>query len=67
MKKVSAQEREATMNCDTSNSVSESSHVLVKTMHKLCGPTICAGGLGAAGQSQGNNDFGHGDQAKVTG
>ena len=67
MKKVSAQEREATMNCDASNSVSESSHALVKTMQKLCGPTARADGLGAVGQSQGNNDFGHGDQAKVTG
>ena len=67
MKKVSAQEREATINYDASNSVSESSHALVKTMQKLCGPTARADGLGAVGQSQGNNDFGHGDQAKVTG
>jgi len=67
MKIVSAQERQATMNCDASNSVSESRHVLVKTMQNLCGPTARTDGLGAVGQSQGNNDFGHGDQAKVTG
>ena len=67
MRKVSAQERQATMNCDASNSVSESSHALVKTMRNICGPTDRADGLGAVGQSQGNNDVGHGDQAKATG
>ena len=55
------------MNCDASNSVSESGHALVKTMQKLCGPTARCDGLGAVGQSQGNNDFGHGSQALVTG
>ena len=40
---------------------------LVKTMQTLCGPTACADRLGAVDQSQRNDDFGHSDQAKVTG
>ena len=49
------------MQFNASNSVQESRHVLVKTAPIICGPTACADGHGAAGQSQKNNDFGHGD------
>ena len=66
-KVVSKQERLATMNCDASNSQSESGHALVKIMKKICDPTARCDGLGAVGQSQGNNGFGHGSQALVTG
>ena len=64
---VSKQERLATMNCNASNSQSESGHALVKTMRKIYDPTARCDGLGAVGQSQGNNDFGHGIQGLVTG